>query len=232
MIGYSWQPNSVGIVIPTDEHLVFEGVKDICAGMGGITQGLEMSGFRRLASLDNRELMCETLKMNGHDGVILGDVLTPLDRACLHATPYPARCTLASGFPCQPLSSQGDKNGAQDSRSRPFFGVLKAAWEQHCAALVLENVKAAQDSPYIQQGLQCLAWSLGMHYVQKIISLEDIWPCRRTRWWLLMIPKKYDRKDIQAFPQDCNLQHINQLFMDWPHWPESEDGGGASDFAG
>ena len=47
-----------------------------------------------------------------------------------------------------------------------------------------------------------------------------------------MIPKKYDLKDIQAFPQDGNLQHINQLFMDWPHWPESEDGGGASDFAG
>ena len=62
-----------------------------------------------------------------------------------------------------------------------------------------------------------------MHYVQKIISLEDIWPCRRTRWWLLMIPKKYDLKDIQAFPQDGNLQHINQLFMDWPHWPESEE---------
>jgi hypothetical protein len=33
----SWQPTSVGIVIPGDDAIDFGGVKDICAGMGGIT---------------------------------------------------------------------------------------------------------------------------------------------------------------------------------------------------
>ena len=137
---------------------MFEGVKDACAGLGGITQGLEMAGFHRLAFLDYRALMCETFQRNGHVGTMHGDVLDPLSRARLHYTLFPARRTIASGFPCEPLSSQGDQKGNQDSRSWPFHAVLKLAWEQQCAALVmLENVKAASSAAYIQEGIQCLA---------------------------------------------------------------------------
>ena len=54
-----WEETSKGVVIPCEDSMDFRGIKDICAGMGGITQGLEMAGFYRLASLDNRTLMCE-----------------------------------------------------------------------------------------------------------------------------------------------------------------------------
>lgn len=84
-------------------------------------------------------------------------------------TPGPLRCLVASGFPCQPLSSQGDMKGQADSRSRPLHAVLKIAWEQQCSALLLENVKGALDASYIQEGLQKLAWSLNMDSMQTVV---------------------------------------------------------------
>ena len=116
----SSKDTSILVPIPDEGNVQVLGVKDLCAGMGGITQGLEAVGYHRLAAMDVRPLMCETLSKNGHL-VIQGDVLSSTDRARLHALPYPARCTLTSGFPCQPLSSQGDRRGAADDRAQPFF---------------------------------------------------------------------------------------------------------------
>eukprot|EP00435_Cladocopium_sp_Y103_P070672 s642_g35.t1 len=219
----SCQPNSIGIVIPDKASSGIGGIKDICAGMGGITQGMEFVGFQRLASLDHRSLMCETLRRNGHMGVVQGDVLNPLDRAFFHATPSPMRCTLVSGFPCQPLSSQGDQRGCKDERSRPFFAVAKTAWEQQCLALVLENVKAAKDASYIQRTLQQLAWSMGMNILQDLFALEDVWPSRRTRWWLIMVPQEYNLRAIPPFPKDGFLAQVGHILPEWPLWSEEEE---------
>ena len=87
------------------------GVKDICIGIGGISQGLEAIGFQKLAALECNPLMCERLRMNGYVGIMQGDVLNDLDRTYLHVKPSPVRCTIASGFPCQPLSTQGHQKG-------------------------------------------------------------------------------------------------------------------------
>ena len=80
---------SKSVIIPEERNGDFLGVKDICAGMGGITMGLESAGYHRLASMDCKELMCETLMRNGHQTVILGDVLNPSSRAALHSSPVP-----------------------------------------------------------------------------------------------------------------------------------------------
>ena len=60
-----WQPSSKGVIIPEDSEKMFLGVKDICAGIGGIAQGLEASGFQKLAALECNPLMVETMLMNG-----------------------------------------------------------------------------------------------------------------------------------------------------------------------
>ena len=77
----SWETVSKYVIIPEEREGDFLGVKDICAGLGGITMGLEFAGYHRLASMDHKELMCEALVMNGHRTVILGDVLNPSCRA-------------------------------------------------------------------------------------------------------------------------------------------------------
>ena len=161
------QPESMAVNIPEETDVL--GVKDVCAGMGGLTQGLEAVGFHPLAALEINPLMCETLFLNGHPGIVQGSVLRDLDRARFHCTPFPSRCTMASGFPCQPLSAQGDQRGQEDERSQPFHAVVKMAWQQ-CAALILENVKGARTAGYVQEAVQKLAWSLGMNIVQTYLQ--------------------------------------------------------------
>ena len=218
---FQWKSSSVAIYIPDEPEKIPCGIKEVCAGMGGIAQGLEAVGFSRVAAMDCNPLMCETLKRNGTPWVVLGDVLVEADRATLHMTPSPLRCLIASGFPCQPLSSQGDRKGQADLRSRPFFGVLKLAWEQQCSALLLENVKGAMEANYIQEGLQRLSWSLGMDLVQSVLNLDRTWPCRRTRWWALVKPVEYKIYHIPDFPEDLLLKVVGQLFPLWPRWDES-----------
>ena len=65
------------------------------------------------------------------------------DRFRLHTTPAPFRRWLSSGFPCQPLSTQGDMKGQLDPRSDVFYGTLRAAWEQQAGGLLLECVSGA-----------------------------------------------------------------------------------------
>lgn len=62
-----------------------------------------------------------------------------------------------------------------------------------------------------------------MAFVQNIIALEDIWPCRRTRWWMIMVPKKYQICSILPFPKDDNVRRIGQLFNHWPRWTIEEE---------
>lgn len=213
-----WQEDSIKVIIPVEQEVTWWNVKEVCAGMGGIAQGLEAVGFTKVAALDCNPLMCETLRKNGTPGVVLGDVLVAADRAALHQTPSPMRCLVASGFPCQPLSSQGDMKGQADPRSRPFNAVLKVAWEQQCGALLLENVKGALDADYIQEGIQRLAWSLSMDIVQTVLNLDRTWPCRRTRWWAILKPVKYQITCIPDLPEDPMLAVVGQLFPLWPRW--------------
>ena len=87
-------PTSLKVDIPDVKEKSWRCVKEVCAGMGGIAQGLEAIGFMKVAALDSNPLMCETLQRNGTPGVILGDVLVAADRGALHQTPSPLRCML------------------------------------------------------------------------------------------------------------------------------------------
>ena len=214
---------AVSVKIPSDEEIDLTQVKELCAGIGGIAQGLEFLGMRRVASLELKSLMCQTMQKNSMCNIIQGGITHPLDRASLHLTPTPLRCLLASGFPCQPLSSQGDQLGHLDDRAQVFGDVIKSAWEQQCGGLLLENVPKAMKDAYIQDKVQKLAWSLGMVFQQTILRLEQTWPCRRTRWWLLMIPKKYRLDAIPDLTLDPPMQRLDSLFKCWPQWTEDEE---------
>lgn len=186
------------VAIPDDDVMNHLLVKEACAGIGGFSQGLSQAGFQTVAFLDNKLLACSVLKMNYKVPILCGDLLRGQDRHWLHSTPEPYRCTITCGFPCQPLSVQGDRKGERDSRSIPFrFFALKTFWEQQGAALLMERVPNAFRASYVQKALQQLSWSMGMEIYQKILALDRTWVCRRTRWWMIMVPKKYHIEQIQ-----------------------------------
>eukprot|EP00438_Fugacium_kawagutii_P033744 Skav209660 [mRNA] locus=scaffold2126:122984:134587:- [translate_table: standard] len=218
-----FDPDTKYVIIPQNTERNISQVKELCSGIGGIGQGLRFAGFEILASMDKNPYMCETLRRNGQVGVIQGDVLAADDRHSLHLTPGPVRGLYASGFPCQPYSSQGDQRGFQDERAKPFQGILQAAWEHQVAGLLLENVPGAAQAEPVQSGLQRLAWSLGCDVIQTVLQLDNAWPCRRTRWWALLVPQEYVIHSIPDLPFDQNLRRIGQLLPHWPVWSEAEE---------
>ena len=211
------------VLIPHAQEQDLTKVKDICAGIGGITQGLQFLGFESLASMDKQDLMIDTMKRNGMKNVIKGDVNDPEDRCILHQTPRAVRGLIASGFPCQPLSTQGDGRGHDDERAMAFDSVVKATWEQQSAGLLLENVPRAKDAPYVQDLIHKLAWSLGMEVTQTVLKLEVTWPNKRTRWWTLLLPREYGLRMIPDLPQDPPMQRLDSIFKTWPQWTDEEE---------
>ena len=210
-------------VIPHGDELAFHEMKEAFGGIGCIGLAGQFAGIQRIASLDHNSMTCRIQEANGAHGVICGDVLKIADRQKLHCTPYPSRCLMAGGFPCQPLSTQGDQRGDQDPRAAPFYGLLHAFWEQQGAALLLECVPGAMEATYIQKAVQKLAFAMGMNIRQQILSLDRAWPCRRRRWWCLLLPVRYPLSELPDLPWDGHFQSIDALITLWPTWDQASE---------
>ena len=216
------ESDSRAVRIPRSDYSDPYKLMEVCSGLGGISTGLAPLGFVAMTAMDINSYMCDTLRQNGHRTVLQGDLQSSMDRHRLHLAPEVYRGTLCAGFPCQPLSRQGDQLGDKDPRSQVFTSTLKVMWEQQHCAMVLECVPGARQASWVQDQLQCLAWSMGMHFEQRILSLDRTWPCRRTRWWLYMVPKKYVLQSMLDLPIDTQLQHLEHLFPQWTTWASYE----------
>ena len=211
------------VYIPESNEGDFFTYKEVTAGIGGIGMAARHLGFQCLALMDINQMVCDTLKANNHMNVIQGDVLVAQDRCLLHASHQARRGWLFSGFPCQPLSSQGDQRGAQDERSKVFFSVIKAAWEQQARGLLLECVPAALTASFVQEALQRLSWSLGMEIHQQVLHLQNMWPSRRSRWWALLVPREYQLGHLVNPEVHKDFQNLQDIFARWSIWTDAEE---------
>ena len=117
-------------------------VKEVCAGLGGISMGAKQLGFQSLAMLDINSLATKSAALNGAN-MLQDDLTTSNAKRRLHAIAPDKVCLLLAGFPCQPFSRQGDGRGFADTRAQPFIHVLLLAWYLQPQGLVLECVTEA-----------------------------------------------------------------------------------------
>ena len=211
------------LYIPDDEEVNLSVYKEVTSGIGGMGMGAQHLGFQCVGMMDINGLVCSTLEANGGINVVHGDILCAQDRRKLHELHYQSRCWIFSGFPCQPLSSQGDGLGRQDPRAAVFYGVTKTAWEQQAGGLLLECVPGALCADYIQHELQQLCWSLGLTLVQRVFHLHAIWPCRRTRWWALLVPQQYQVGSLEVLPITEPSPVVHNIFDRWPVWSDADE---------
>lgn len=211
------------LYIPEDDQIDFFAYKEVTCGIGGIGMGAQHLGLRCVAMMDINMMVCDTLRANGVPNVIQGDVLQAMNRCKLHECHDQLRGWVFSGFPCQPLSVQGDIRGCHDERAAVFYGVLKAAWEQQAGGVLLECVPGALQANYIQAELQKFCWSLGMELYQTVLHLHATWPCRRSRWWAMMVPRKYPVHSLALLPDPDPHPLLHHVFDRWPVWPDVEE---------
>lgn len=116
---------------------------DLFAGMGGLRLGFEQAfnakGYETKCVLTSeiKPHACEALRQNFDNDYNVGDI-TRLDEACI---PLPDFDYLLGGFPCQPFSAGGKRQGFLDTRGTLFFEIEKILREKEPQGFILENVE-------------------------------------------------------------------------------------------
>jgi len=111
-------------------------VASFFAGIGGICYGFKQAGFEVVYANEFDRRACENYRAN-HPGVPLheGDIRN------IDLESMPHFDVFAGGFPCQPYSLAGRRNGLADVRGTLFFEIVRILKRKRPAAILLENVK-------------------------------------------------------------------------------------------
>lgn len=107
---------------------------DLFAGIGGIRLGAEALGGRCVFSSEWDEEAQVTYEANFGERPA-GDIMK------VPAESIPAHDVLLAGFPCQPFSIIGNRQGFADTRGTLFFEIERILRHHHPTAILLENVK-------------------------------------------------------------------------------------------
>ena len=118
------------------------------SGAGGLDYGFEAAGFRTLVATDFEPDACETLRRNGFQAVLEGDIHhiptgRILDAAGCDVGGYDV---LIGGPPCQPFSksgywSSGESKRLSDPRAKTLDAYMRILEESLPRVFLLENVE-------------------------------------------------------------------------------------------
>ena len=111
---------------------------DLFAGIGGIRIAFEQNDFKCVFSNDFDKFCKITYDYNfGYEEMLLEDI------AKIPSSIIPDFDVLAAGFPCQPFSIAGYREGFNDRKGRGnvFFEIVRILRDKKPKAILLENVK-------------------------------------------------------------------------------------------
>ena len=213
-------PDSLVIARPALDDRTFWRLTELCAGIGGISVGMQAADGVALASVDVSELACATLLLNDAS-VICGDLHSRDIRIKAHLAQARTSCIVGAGIPCQGYSLQGLRRGFADPRSQTFLSVLQLVWHSQAYALVLECVPAIADCPQTMRALQSFAAKAGLQVAQTKLELADQWSTRRHRWWAALVPDIGEPLSLTPWAKDPLGLEI--VIPEWPVWPIEQE---------
>ncbi|MCB9032940.1 MAG: DNA (cytosine-5-)-methyltransferase [Chitinophagales bacterium] len=114
---------------------------DLFAGLGGIRLGFEQACQERgieaecVLTSEIKPYAIETLKHNYHHENFVGDIFQVKNED------IPQFDFLFGGFPCQPFSASGKRNGFADTRGTLFFEIERIIKYHQPKGFILENVE-------------------------------------------------------------------------------------------
>lgn len=138
---------------------------ELFAGIGGFRVAADRLKLQTIWANDACAKACKVYRARFGDASICeGDITTMLDYV-------PPHDLLTAGFPCQPFSSAGKKQGISDPRGTLFNVVVELLRRHQPAMFVLENVK------------RLLTMQQGIHFATILASLAEL--NYRIEWRLL-----------------------------------------------
>lgn len=112
---------------------------DLCAGIGGIRRGFELTGkAENVLSAENDKYACRTYEHLYNENP-MHDITTDEFKNLIKNTSYDI---LLAGFPCQAFSAVGKREGFKDvTRGTIFFHIAEMIEATRPKAFLLENVE-------------------------------------------------------------------------------------------
>lgn len=144
-------------------------VIDLFAGIGGIKTGFMDAGFDVVFSNDFDKWARITFDLNYERPMVFGDIREVLSES------MPDVDVVVGGFPCQPFSVRGNKEGFNDvSRGTLIFDVVRIIRDKKPKAFMLENVKHLaniQGGEVLEIILEELR-QIGYHVTYKVLNTK------------------------------------------------------------
>lgn len=186
---------------------------DLFAGLGGFHLALAKLGCKCVFASEIREDLRKFYKMNFPDTPIAGDItkLEPQD--------IPAHDIICAGFPCQPFSQAGKRQGFKDEKNRGnlFDYICRIADYHRPKYIILENVsnlKGHDNGNTWTTIKHRLEEELGYNVKETILSPHQFGiPQHRKRIYIVCIDKDKGNLDYFDFPAvdrkiDCDIKKV------------------------
>jgi len=184
---------------------------DLFAGIGGIRLAFEKEGFRCVFSNDFDNKCKITYDLNFFKSSKTDKEMLLEDISILSTDKIPDFDVLTGGFPCQPFSIAGHRQGFNDDKNRGnvFFDIVRIIKDKKPRAFLLENVKNLKNHnkgntiKVIYKELE----GLGYKVIDKILNSMEYGnlPQNRERIYIVGFLRQDDFDNFK-FPKKISLK--------------------------
>ena len=154
--------------------------------------------------------------------VITGDLTDFKTIKKVHSA-CPKSATIAAGVSCQPYSKLGDRRSGMDSRASTLPGTLAAAHYLRAVVIILECVAPAGEDAYVRWQIEQFCKRTNFNRSEVVLNLQEVWPCKRLRWWCVLSAPALGKVDLQQFVPMQDLETIRHVMPCIRSWPVSEE---------
>ena len=179
-------------------------VIDICAGIGGMSLGLEMTaGFETVAFVEIDPYANKILKKHWPTVPRFGDV------RCVSAWNLPQCDVLAGGIPCQPHSLAGKRQGADDERDLwpEFYRLICEIRPKYAVVENVPGLRSSDHGRFFGRILRDLAQG-GYDAEWISFSAADVGaPHLRERVWIMAYPASHGLHAAQIHYGTSSCKH-------------------------
>eukprot|EP00435_Cladocopium_sp_Y103_P008923 s91_g2.t1 len=185
-------------------------VAELCSGIGCLGVGLEEAGFEVVVRCDWNEPMLQLASQLHSSKTLQSDVCSDDTLIALHSE-CPEFGSVAAGVSCQPYSRLGDQRAEMDPRAQTLPSTLRASFLSQVGFIFLECVDDAMKCQWVQKVISQFAAETGYCVSQGTLSLQQVWPARRQRWWCTLSHPAIGSVPWRPFPEVCPPPTISQV---------------------
>jgi len=169
---------------------------ELFAGIGGFRVALDSLGGRCVFASELDESAQKVYHKNFGD-CPFGDILE------IGTEEIGSHDVLTGGFPCQPFSNLGEKQGFADPRGQLFREIIRVIYACRPRAVILENVANLvyiDGGSSLEQILQDLS-DVGYDVDWRLINCSELLPQQRLRLYIVGLRRDIDGKTDFRWPE-------------------------------